>query len=267
MRGRAQASEPSTGLSSSLSSVTIVSVVSSRPAIEAAFCSARAHDLGRVDDAGLEHVDVLARERVEAAGRALLARPSRRPPTRRRRRSRRSGAAAPRRARSTICAPKLSSPWSLSAATRLGRAQQRDAAAGDDAFLDRGARGVERVLDPVLLLLHLGLGVAADLDDGDAAGQLARGAPGASRGRSRTWSSRSGCGSAAQRSSMSFFLPAPPTMIGAVLGDLHALGAAEVLDRDLVERDAEVLGDRRCRRSGRRCRPGRPCGGRRSPAP
>ena len=50
--------------------------------------------------------------------------------------------------------------------------QQRHAAAGHDAFFDRGLRGVHRVLDARLLLLHLGLGRRADLDDGDAADQL-----------------------------------------------------------------------------------------------
>ena len=52
------------------------------------------------------------------------------------------------------------------------RVEQRDAAAGHDALFDRGAGGAERVLDAVLLLLQLGLGGGADLDDGHAAGQL-----------------------------------------------------------------------------------------------
>ncbi len=51
-------------------------------------------------------------------------------------------------------------------------AQQRDAAAWHDAFLNRRTGRVERVLDPVLLLLHLDLGRTADADDGDAAGEL-----------------------------------------------------------------------------------------------
>ena len=55
---------------------------------------------------------------------------------------------------------------------RVERAEQRDAAAGDDAFLERRARRVQRVLDAVLALLHLGLGRGADLDDRDAAGEL-----------------------------------------------------------------------------------------------
>src|SRR5262249_16322275 len=51
-------------------------------------------------------------------------------------------------------------------------AQQRDAAARHDAFLDRGAGGVERVLDAVLLLLDLDLGRTADADHRDAAREL-----------------------------------------------------------------------------------------------
>jgi hypothetical protein len=40
----------------------------------------------------------------------------------------------------------------------LRRAQQRHADAGHGSFLDGRPRGVERILDPRLLLLHLGLG-------------------------------------------------------------------------------------------------------------
>ena len=54
----------------------------------------------------------------------------------------------------------------------VGGLQQRDAAARHDALLERRAGGLQRVLDAVLLLLHLGLGGRADLDDGDAAGEL-----------------------------------------------------------------------------------------------
>src|SRR4051794_35245039 len=54
----------------------------------------------------------------------------------------------------------------------LGRLQQRDAAARHDALLEGRAGGLQRVLDAVLLLLHLGLGGRADLDHGDAAGEL-----------------------------------------------------------------------------------------------
>src|SRR5690606_7236279 len=46
------------------------------------------------------------------------------------------------------------------------------ATAGDDALLDGRAGRRDGVLDAVLLLLELDLGVRADLDDADAAGEL-----------------------------------------------------------------------------------------------
>ena len=52
------------------------------------------------------------------------------------------------------------------------RADERDAAAGDDALFHGRAGRVERVLDAGLLLLHLGLGRSADLDHRDAADEL-----------------------------------------------------------------------------------------------
>src|SRR5690606_18224780 len=55
---------------------------------------------------------------------------------------------------------------------RPGRAQQRDAAARNDAFLDSRLRRVHGILDARLLLLHLGLGGRTDLDDRHAADQL-----------------------------------------------------------------------------------------------
>ena len=54
----------------------------------------------------------------------------------------------------------------------LGAPQQGHAAARNDAFLDRRASGVQSILHPSLLLLHLGLGGRADLDHRHAAGQL-----------------------------------------------------------------------------------------------
>src|SRR5439155_10855862 len=48
-----------------------------------------------------------------------------------------------------------------------------DATAGLNAFLDRSAGCAEGVLDAVLLLFELDLGGGADLDHGDAAGELA----------------------------------------------------------------------------------------------
>src|ERR1043165_8587945 len=55
---------------------------------------------------------------------------------------------------------------------RLRRTHQSDSAARHDAFLDRRARGVHRVLDARLLLLQLGLCGRADLNHRDAADEL-----------------------------------------------------------------------------------------------
>src|SRR3954449_1453989 len=55
---------------------------------------------------------------------------------------------------------------------RRGGLEQRHAAARHDALLEGRAGGLQRVLDAVLLLLHLRLGGRADLHDGDAAGEL-----------------------------------------------------------------------------------------------
>ena len=51
-------------------------------------------------------------------------------------------------------------------------AQQRNAAACDDAFFDGGLGRVHRVLDPILLFLHLDLGRTADADHRDAASKF-----------------------------------------------------------------------------------------------
>src|SRR6185437_8068282 len=58
------------------------------------------------------------------------------------------------------------------AADRLGRVDERDTAARDLALLESRAGRLQRVLDAVLLLLHLRLGRSSDLDDRDTAGQL-----------------------------------------------------------------------------------------------
>ena len=50
--------------------------------------------------------------------------------------------------------------------------EQRNAAAWNDPFLDGRAGGMEGIIDPVLLLLHLELGRAADADHRDAADEF-----------------------------------------------------------------------------------------------
>ena len=68
--------------------------------------------------------------------------------------------------------PKRCSSLSFELVERRLRADERHAAAGDDALFDGRAGRVERVFDAGLLLLHLGLGRSADLDDRDAADEL-----------------------------------------------------------------------------------------------
>ena len=68
--------------------------------------------------------------------------------------------------------PICSSPSSFRLVERRRRAQQSHAAAGNDAFLDRRASGMQSILHASLLLLHFGLGGRADLDHRHAAGQL-----------------------------------------------------------------------------------------------
>ncbi len=55
---------------------------------------------------------------------------------------------------------------------RLEAPDEGDPAARDHAFLDRRAGRVERILDPSLLLLHLGLGGRSHVDHRDPADQL-----------------------------------------------------------------------------------------------
>src|SRR5579871_3618780 len=75
------------------------------------------------------------------------------------------------RALRTISTPVFWSSFFADALELLGRTQQRDAAARQDAFLDSRAGGMHRVINAVLALLHLDLGGAADADHRDAAGE------------------------------------------------------------------------------------------------
>ena len=172
----------------------------------------------------------------------------RRRSSRRRPRSPRSGAAAPR-ARGARCRRRTAArPRRLSLSSAVEAADERHAAAGDDALLDGRAGRVQRVLDARLLLLHLDLGRRADVDDGDAADELreallellavvvARSSP------------RSARGSASRGASMSAFLPAPSTIVVLSLSTVMRLARPRSFERDVLELEAEVLGDRPCRR-------------------
>src|SRR4030095_4253013 len=96
----------------------------------------------------------------------------RRRSSRPRRHSRRSGGPRRRAPADDVDANLLVAVFGLQRSERLGAMEEGDAAAGDDAFLDRGAGRVHGVLDPVLALLHFGFRGAAYPDDGDTAGQL-----------------------------------------------------------------------------------------------
>ena len=130
-----------------------------------------ARDLLRVDDAGLEEVDVFAGGNVVAFG-ALA----------------REDLVDHHAALETAVGGEGAEGFFDGAADDVGAdgliagelqgiegldgAEQGDAAAGDDAFFHGRTGGVEGVFDACLLLLHLGLGGRADVDDGDAAGEL-----------------------------------------------------------------------------------------------
>src|SRR6185312_1758070 len=124
------------------------------------------------------------------------------------------------------------------------RTQVRDAAARDDAFLDRRARGVQRVLDASFLLLHLDFGRGADLDHGDTPREL---------GHALLQLLLVVVGGRLvdlhadvldARLDRRLFAGAVDDR-RVFLGDFDALGTAEILDRRVLELEAELLGDHR----------------------
>src|SRR6185503_3252284 len=126
---------------------------------------------------------------------------------------------------------------------RRQRADERHAAARDDALFDGRARRVQRVLDASLLLLHLGLGGRADLDDRDAADELRQPllqllAIVVARGlldlRANLLHARLDVGLLARALDDG----------RVVLVDGDALGAPEVLQRHVLELEPEVFRDR-----------------------
>src|SRR5713226_2050911 len=204
----------------------------------------RANDLGRVDDALRDQVDVFAGLRVEAVGvlvlledladddRAVLARVDRDL-------ARRPG----ERLADDLDAGLLVVVRGLDALELLGSTEQGDAAARYDAFLNRRAGRMHRVINAVLALLHLDLGGAADADHRDAAGEL-----GQTLLQLLTVVVRGG------------FLDLRLDLVdagfdvgllagtvddgGVLLVDHHLLGATEHGERDVLELDAEIFRDR-----------------------
>src|SRR6267378_4904366 len=121
-------------------------------------------------------------------------------------------------------------------------AKQRRAAAGDDTFLDSRAGGMHSVFDTGLLFLQFGFGGCADFDDGNAADQLGKaflqlflvvvGGGVFDLGADllhTAFDVRGLAGAFDDR--------------GVVLVDGDLLGAAEVLELHILELDAEVFGD------------------------
>src|SRR5205085_6344123 len=132
-----------------------------------------ANDLGRVDDAGGDHVLVLAGLRIEAVIGVVLV----------------GQLAHHDRAFGPGIlgdlpgwrAQRLAHDLDADLLVVVGRGQtverpdgkeQCHAAAGDNAFLHRGLGRMHRVVDAILALLDLDLAAAADADDRDAAGEL-----------------------------------------------------------------------------------------------
>ena len=149
---------------------------------------------------------------------------------------------------------------------RLDGAQQRDAAARQDAFLDRGAGRMHRVVDAILALLHLDLGRAADADHRDAAGELGETLLQllAVVVRGGLLDLRLDLGDA--RLDVGLLAGAVDDR-GVLLVDHHLLGAAEHGERDVLELDAEVFGDHLAAGQDGDVLAAWPCGDRRSPAP
>src|SRR5215213_3285235 len=128
-------------------------------------------DLGRVDDPRLEHVGVLAGGRVQALARVEAADPLDHHATLE------AGVGGDLLERLLEgLADDGRTGRLVTGQVVLGQGlldpQQGHAAAGDDALLHRRAGVGDGVLDAVLLLLELDLGGRADLDHADAPGQL-----------------------------------------------------------------------------------------------
>ena len=148
----------------------------------------------------------------------------------------------------------------------LAGVKQRDAAAGDDAFLDRGAGRMHRVVDAILALLDLDFGRAADADDRDAARQLRQALLQLFLVviRGRLLDLRAELRAAGLDVGL---LAGAVDDRGVVLLDAHLLGRAEHVERDVLELDAEILADDLTAGQDRRCPRASTCGDRRSPAP
>src|SRR5467141_593114 len=204
----------------------------------------RPHDLGRVDDALGDQVDVFARLRVEAVGvlilledladddRAVLARVDRDL-------ARRPG----ERLADDLDAGLLVVVRGLDALELLGSTEQGDAAARYDAFLNRRTGRMHRVINAVLALLHFDLGRAADADHRDAACEL-----GQTLLQLLTVVVRGGFLDLRLDLADAGFdvglLAGAADNGGVFLVDHHLLGATEHGERDVLHLDAEIFRNR-----------------------
>ena len=201
----------------------------------------RARNLSRVDDTSLEEVAVLAGADVVAvrAGRLLnvgddesrfltgvvdkLTKRSF------------DSAADDRRADLLVA-------FELESLDGLLSAEVSDAAARNDTLFNRSAGSVESVIDAILLLLHRGLGSSTDLDERDTAGELSEAllkllaiVVGGSLLDLLLDELNAGLDISA--------LAEPLDDRRIVLVDDDLLGAAEHIDRDGLELDADILSD------------------------
>src|SRR4051812_47509208 len=132
----------------------------------------RAGDLGRVDDAGLDQVHVLAGGGVEAPAGVRVADLLRDDATLEAGVDRDLLQRGLERDAHDVGTGRLVT-LEVELVERDGRGlRESDATTGDDALLDGGLGVADGVLDTVLALLELDLGRGAGLDDGDATGQL-----------------------------------------------------------------------------------------------
>ena len=120
--------------------------------------------------------------------------------------------------------------------------QQGHATAGHDALFDGRLGGGDGVLDAVLLLLELHLGGGADLDDGHAAGQL---------GQTLLQLLPVVVGVGVLDLGLDLVDAALDVVLGAgalddgglVLGDDDLAGPAQQVEGDVLELEADLLGD------------------------
>src|SRR5258706_11265455 len=202
-----------------------------------------AHDLGRVDDAGFDEVDIAFGLGVKAEGARLLLKQL----------AHNNGGfhagvlddLTQRRLDRLLDdgnAGILVFVQTGKTVQRLGRIQQRSTAAGKNAFLDCRLGGVERVIDAVLLLLHFDFRRAADADHRDAARELRQ-----TLLQLLFVVVRGGLLDLlldlADAGGDVVLLAGAVDDRGVVLGDAHALGRAHHVQLHVLELDPEIFAD------------------------